>query len=105
MGFDVWSFALGIGVVIDNRLLDWLIVGVTCLVLRWFWRDCFRWPLTIGIDRGGYFFSVLEVRPGKLVMWPLASATWRVDNAGENMAACANVTSSAGDADPMAPLA
>ena len=59
----------------------------------------------MAMDRGGYLRNSLDVKPGKLVMYPLPSALPSVDKAGEKRAALANVTNSAGVADPMAPLA
>ena len=58
-------------------------------------------PLAIAVDRGGYFLRVVVVRPGKLVMKFFFNALSNVDNAGENKAAWAKATNSAGVAEPM----
>jgi hypothetical protein len=34
---------------------------------RWFLRDWSKWPLTVAMERGGYFFKEAALRPGKLV--------------------------------------
>ena len=56
-------------------------------------------PLIIATEWGGDFVRVLDVRPMKLGRYPRSSAALSVDNAGENKAACANATRSAGVAD------
>jgi hypothetical protein len=71
-----------------------------CLVERWFWRVWSRWPLIIALDRGGCLRRSVGVMPGKLVMKPLRRARCKVDKAGENKAAWAKATRSAGVAEP-----
>lgn len=48
---------------------------------------------------GGYFCKAVVVRPKKLCKYPRSRACLSVDNAGENNAAWANATSSAGVAE------
>jgi hypothetical protein len=59
----------------------------------------------MGIDWGGCLHSRAGVRPGKLVRKPFSRAIARVDRAGENRAAWAKATKSAGIADPIAACA
>jgi hypothetical protein len=54
----------------------------------------------MGADCGGYLQRRVAVRPGKLVMNPFCKAMDNVDSTGENNAAWANATSSAGVAEP-----
>ena len=61
--------------------------------------------MIIGTEFGGYFHSVADIRPGKLVRNPCARAAESVDNAGENSVAWAKATRSAGVAAPMAAFA
>jgi hypothetical protein len=78
--------------------------SVAPLVERVFLRSWSRWPLIIAEDRGGYLRKLADVNPGRLKRKFLSIALARVDNAGENIAACAKATSSAGVAEPMAAL-
>jgi hypothetical protein len=41
------------------------------------------WPLTMAIERGGFFASVFSVSPGKFCTKPFLSAMASVDSAGE----------------------
>ena len=59
------------------------------------------WPLIMGPDLGGNLRKVVAVNPGKFVKNPFFSANSSVDNVGENNAACANSTNSAGVAEAM----
>ncbi len=54
------------------------------------------------MDLGGYLRNDFSFKPGKLVINPCLRACSIVLNAGENNAACANATCSAGRTDPMA---
>jgi hypothetical protein len=63
------------------------------------------WPLIIATDDGGCLRNIWSERPGKLGRKPFCKACSKVDRAGENNAACAKATNSAGVADPMAPSA
>ena len=51
-------------------------------------------PLIVALDVGGYFLSSLLVSPGIGGRYPLSSAVWRVEIAGEKSEAWANATSS-----------
>lgn len=59
----------------------------------------------MGMDWGGCLRSRAGVRPGKLVRKPFSRAIASVDRAGENRAAWAKATKSAGVADPIAACA
>ena len=59
----------------------------------------------MGMDWGGCLHSRRGVSPGKLVRKPLLRAIMRVERAGENRAAWAMATKSAGVADPIAACA
>jgi hypothetical protein len=56
------------------------------------------WPMVVAMNFGGFLRTSLEVSPGKPVTWFMSSAVKIVERAGENRAACAKATSSAGDA-------
>ena len=56
-------------------------------------------PLTVAIEFGGCLFNVMGVKPGKLLMYLRLRAIRNVETTGENNAACANATLSAGVAD------
>ena len=62
-------------------------------------RFCFMWPLAVATALGGCKESELRVRPGTPVMYFRFNAFRRVDNTGENKAAWAKVTRSAGEAE------
>lgn len=79
--------------------------GSDVLVERWFWRVWSRCPLIMAIERGGYWRRSWGVSPGNWGRKPFWRAWAKVERAGENKAAWANATSSAGVAEPMAPRA
>ncbi len=62
-------------------------------------------PLCMGMDVGGWQGRLAAVNPGKLVTQPIVRAVPRHASVGENNAAWANRTRSAGDAVPMLALA
>ena len=75
-----------------------LFLVVFCLVYFTFWRFWFMFPFAVDIDYGGYFRSVLTLRPGKSWMQPLLSTASKVLSVGENRAMWEKVTICAADA-------
>ena len=65
-------------------------------VLRVFFRWASRWPIAVVSMDGAYFCRVVSVRPVNGGRNPLCKAVWSVVSAGENSAAWANATKSAG---------
>jgi len=61
-------------------------------------------PFSMAMDWGGCFCRCSRVNPANSGKYLHCKASASVDNAGLNMAACANATSSAGLAVPLAAL-
>ena len=68
----------------------------TDLVLLVFRLCASRWPMAVASSDGAYLFSVVSLRPVNGGRNPFWSALLRVEMAGENSAAWANATRSAG---------
>ena len=67
-------------------------------------RLALRWPSTVALAKGAYFWSCVDVNAGKVARYPMLMACWSVTSGGDPMAAWKKRTRSATVGSPMAEL-